>query len=164
MLHLQREWYLNTCMYKNDFFNKWKKKNVKQWFFSYVTTETTGILFRYFHWEKDTSFLKFLFAFPEPFADISVSQTPSYPPSENGEVELFCNVYSAGRTFPFVYWVRNSKIIRKGRQLKMSMLSERDEGNYTCSAKDDRGVVTNLTHFLRIMCKVILITQRHLKN
>nr|XP_022317210.1 Ig-like and fibronectin type-III domain-containing protein 2 [Crassostrea virginica]XP_022317211.1 Ig-like and fibronectin type-III domain-containing protein 2 [Crassostrea virginica] len=88
-----------------------------------------------------------------PFADISVSQTPSYPPSENGEVELFCNVYSAGRTFPFVYWVRNSKIIRKGRQLKMSMLSERDEGNYTCSAKDDRGVVTNFTHFLRIMYK-----------
>lgn len=38
----------------------------------------------------------------------------------------------------------------------MSMLSERDEGNYTCSAKDDRGVVTNFTHFLRIMCKVYL--------
>uniref|UniRef100_K1RBC6 Ig-like and fibronectin type-III domain-containing protein T04A11.3 n=1 Tax=Magallana gigas TaxID=29159 RepID=K1RBC6_MAGGI len=84
--------------------------------------------------------------------DISVSQTPSYPPSQHGEVELFCNVYSAERTFPFVYWIRNNKIIRKGRQLKMSGLSERDEGNYTCSAKDDRGIVSNITHFLRIMC------------
>nr|XP_011432114.2 Ig-like and fibronectin type-III domain-containing protein 1 isoform X2 [Crassostrea gigas]XP_011432115.2 Ig-like and fibronectin type-III domain-containing protein 1 isoform X2 [Crassostrea gigas]XP_034314784.1 Ig-like and fibronectin type-III domain-containing protein 1 isoform X2 [Crassostrea gigas] len=85
--------------------------------------------------------------------DISVSQTPSYPPSQHGEVELFCNVYSAERTFPFVYWIRNNKIIRKGRQLKMSGLSERDEGNYTCSAKDDRGIVSNITHFLRIMYK-----------
>lgn len=89
--------------------------------------------------------------------DISVSQTPSYPPSQNGEVELFCNVYSAERTFPFVYWIRNNKIIRKGRQLKMSGLSEKDEGNYTCSAKDDRGIVSNVTHYLRIMCMLHLV-------
>lgn len=92
------------------------------------------------------------FPFSVADVDISVSQTPSYPPSQHGEVELFCNVYSAERTFPFVYWIRNNKIIRKGRQLKMSGLSERDEGNYTCSAKDDRGIVSNITHFLRIMC------------
>lgn len=97
---------------------------------------------------------KMIYFFPFSVADvdISVSQTPSYPPSQHGEVELFCNVYSAERTFPFVYWIRNNKIIRKGRQLKMSGLSERDEGNYTCSAKDDRGIVSNVTHFLRIMC------------
>lgn len=34
----------------------------------------------------------------------------------------------------------------------MSGLSEKDEGNYTCSSKDDRGVVSNVTHYLRIMC------------
>lgn len=34
----------------------------------------------------------------------------------------------------------------------MSGLSERDEGNYICSVKDDRGIVSNVIYFLRIMC------------
>ncbi|XP_062589664.1 Ig-like and fibronectin type-III domain-containing protein 2 [Saccostrea cucullata] len=99
--------------------------------------------------------------------DISVTQKPFYPPPQNGEVELFCNVYAAGRDFNFVYWIRNNKIIRKGRQLTMRGLSEKDEGNYTCSAKDDRGTVTNVTHYLRIIYKpkaVNLVDVRYLAN